>query len=49
MVLAERADAIVIATGATPGLPPIPGIMDSRSSAPTRSSAARSAASLARW
>jgi 2,4-dienoyl-CoA reductase-like NADH-dependent reductase (Old Yellow Enzyme family) len=29
MVLAERADAIVIATGATPGLPPIPGIMDS--------------------
>lgn len=29
MVLAENADAIVIATGATPGLPPIPGIMDS--------------------
>ena len=29
MVLAEKADAIVIATGATPGLPPIPGIMDS--------------------
>jgi 2,4-dienoyl-CoA reductase-like NADH-dependent reductase (Old Yellow Enzyme family)/thioredoxin reductase len=29
MVLAEQADAIVIATGATPGLPPIPGIMDS--------------------
>jgi NADPH-dependent 2,4-dienoyl-CoA reductase/sulfur reductase-like enzyme len=29
MVLAESADAIVIATGSTPGLPPIPGIMDS--------------------
>jgi NAD(P)H-nitrite reductase large subunit len=28
-VLAEQADAIVIATGSTPGLPPIPGIMDS--------------------
>jgi len=29
MVLAERADAIVIATGAAPGLPRIPGILDS--------------------
>ena len=29
MVLAEKADAIVIATGSTPGLPPIPGIIDS--------------------
>ena len=29
MVLAEQADAIIIATGAQPGLPPIPGIMDS--------------------
>ncbi len=29
MVLAEKADAIIIATGALPGLPPIPGIMDS--------------------
>jgi 2,4-dienoyl-CoA reductase-like NADH-dependent reductase (Old Yellow Enzyme family)/thioredoxin reductase len=29
MVLAERSDAIIIATGAQPGLPPIPGIMDS--------------------
>ena len=29
MVLAEKADAIVIATGAKPGLPPIPGIMES--------------------
>ena len=29
MVLAEQADAIVIATGSTPGLPPIPGIMNS--------------------
>ena len=29
MVLAERADAVVIATGSTPGLPPIPGIMNS--------------------
>ncbi|MDH5539403.1 MAG: FAD-dependent oxidoreductase, partial [Rhizobacter sp.] len=29
MVLAEQADAIVIATGATPGLPPIPGIANS--------------------
>ena len=29
MVLAEQADAIVIATGSTPGLPPIPGITDS--------------------
>ncbi len=28
-VLAEHADAIVIATGAAPGLPPIPGIMAS--------------------
>ena len=29
MVLAEKADAIVIATGSTPGLPPIPGILNS--------------------
>ncbi len=29
MVLAEQADAIVIATGSTPGLPPIPGIINS--------------------
>jgi 2,4-dienoyl-CoA reductase-like NADH-dependent reductase (Old Yellow Enzyme family)/thioredoxin reductase len=29
MVLAEQADAIIIATGSTPGLPPIPGILDS--------------------
>ena len=29
LVLAEQADAIVIATGSTPGLPPIAGILDS--------------------
>ena len=29
MVLAEKADAIVIATGSTPGVPPIPGILES--------------------
>ena len=29
MILAERPDSVVIATGARPGLPPIPGILDS--------------------
>jgi 2,4-dienoyl-CoA reductase-like NADH-dependent reductase (Old Yellow Enzyme family)/thioredoxin reductase len=29
MVLAERPDSVVVATGARPGLPPIPGIVDS--------------------
>jgi NADPH-dependent 2,4-dienoyl-CoA reductase/sulfur reductase-like enzyme len=29
MVLAERPDSVVVATGARPGLPPIPGILDS--------------------
>jgi NADPH-dependent 2,4-dienoyl-CoA reductase/sulfur reductase-like enzyme len=29
MILADRPDSVVIATGALPGLPPIPGILDS--------------------
>ena len=29
MVLAEQADAVIVATGSAPGLPPIPGLVDS--------------------
>ena len=29
LVMAERSDAVIVATGAVPGLPPIPGLLDS--------------------